>query len=145
MSRTLAFIGILLLFSGCSPFSSSDNSELDDARARWVNTAITDYIYTLTVGCFCAEAGSYDLEVRGGLVVSVTPSKGGFSGGDDYVGRTIDELFGVLAQAYAQGADDIIVTYDAALGFPVTISIDYILDSSDDEIFYGVRAFERLN
>ena len=138
---TLAFI----LFSGCSLFSSSDNSELDDARARWTRAGISDYNYKLTVSCFCSETGTFDVEVRDGVVVNINPSAGVNSSGGESVGQTIDELFAVLAQAYAQNADQVLVEYIALLGYPTSISIDYNQDVTDDEIFYGVDSFERAN
>lgn len=128
----------LALLSGCSIFNSSDNSDLDDARERWTSAAISDYIYSLTVSCFCSETGTFEVEVRNGVVVGVTPSAS--------VGKTVDELFGVVAQAYAQNADTVTVSYDAELGYPTSITIDYVSDGvSDDEIFYGAENLEPLN
>ena len=139
---TLAFI----LFSGCSLFGGSDGSELDKARPNWARAGISDYNYKLTVSCFCGEAGTFDVEVRNGVVVNTTPSSGvESSGGGESVGKTMDELFGVLAQAYAQNADEVLVEYTALLGYPTFISIDYNLNVTDDEIFYGVDNFERLD
>ena len=86
------------------------------------------------------------MEVRNGVVVNTTPSSGvESSGGGESVGKTMDELFGVLAQAYAQNADEVLVEYTALLGYPTFISIDYNLNVTDDEIFYGVDNFERLD
>ena len=137
MVRVSAITLALILFSGCSLFNSSDNSELDDARARWTRAGISDYNYELTISCFCGETGTFDVEVRNGAVVSVTPSAS--------IGKTMDELFGVLADAYGRNADVTTVSYDALLGYPTSISIDYIRNVSDDELFYGVDSFERLN
>ncbi len=136
----------LILFSGCSLFGGSDSSELDKARANWARAGISDYNYKLTLSCFCGETGTFDVEVRNGVVVTTTPLAGvQFSGGDERVGKTMDDLFGVLAQAYAQNADEVLVEYIALLGYPTSISIDYEREVSDDEIFYGVDSFERLN
>jgi len=136
----------LLLFSGCSLFGGSDSSDLDRARANWVRAGISDYNYKLTIGCFCAETGTFDVEVRNGVVVNTTVSSGANSpGGGEGAGKTMDDLFGVLAQAYAQNADEVLVEYIALLGYPTSISIDYVREVSDDEIFYGVDSFERLD
>ena len=90
----------LLLFSGCSLFGGSDGSELDKARANWARAGISDYNYKLTVSCFCAETGTFDVEVRNGVVVNTTSSSGAISpGGSESAGKTMDDLFGVLAQA----------------------------------------------
>ena len=109
-----------------------------------MRAGISDYNYKLTVGCFCGEAGTFDVEVRNGVVVNAAPSSGQSSGGEG-AGKTMDDLFGVLTQAYAQNADEVVVEYIALLGYPTSISIDYTRGVSDDEIFYGVDSFERLD
>ena len=136
---------VLILFSGCSLFNSSDNSELDNARANWTRAGISDYDYKLTVSCFCGNTGTFDVEVRNGVVVNTTPSSGVELSGGESVGKTMDDLFGVLAQAYALNADQVLVDYTAVLGYPTSISIDYVQGVSDDEIFYGVDNFERFD
>ena len=145
MLRIFLITLALILFSGCSLFSSSDGSELDEAQARWARAGITDYNYKLTVSCFCGETGTFDVEVRNGVVVNTTSSSGVHFSGGESVGKTMDDLFGVLAQAYAQNADQVLVEYTALLGYPTSISIDYLREVTDDEIFYGVDSFERLD
>lgn len=136
----------LLLFSGCSLFGGSDSSELDNARANWARAGISDYNYKLTVICFCGETGRFDVEVRNSVVVNTTRIPGvQSSGGGGSIGKTMDDLFDVLAQAYAQNADQVLVEYAALLGYPTSISIDYVQEVSDDEISYGVDGFERLD
>ncbi len=127
----------LVILSGCSVFSSSDNRELDDAREKWTRAGISDYSYSITVSCRCADTGTFDVVVRNDRVVSTTPSASTV--------KTVDELFGVLAQAYAQNAEMITASFDALLGYPTSISIDYALNAVDDEVFYTIENLERLD
>ncbi len=133
---------LFLLFSGCSIFSSSDNKELDDARARWTRAGISDYNFVFTITCFCVETGTFDVEVQNNIVVHVTSLPDSEMVGNE-VGKTIGDLFGILAEAYARNADQVTVSYDPALGFPTSIALDYIAEAIDDEVSYGVENFVR--
>lgn len=138
---TLAFI----LFSGCSSFGGTDSSELDNARASWARAGISDYDYELTVGCFCFGSGTYLVEVRNSAVANVTPVAVEIPANSELAEKTVEDLFAVLAGAYAQNAAVVDVNYDGGLGYPLSISIDYNAQTADDEISFAVDGFERLD
>jgi len=54
---------------------------------------------------------------------------------------TVDGLFDVIASANARNAAVLDASYDASLGYPTSISIDYTRNVADDEITYSVSAF----
>ena len=47
--------------------------------------------------------------------------------------QTIEELFDTIADAYAQNAAVISVTYDPDASYPVSVGIDYDLGIADEE------------
>jgi Family of unknown function (DUF6174) len=71
--------------------------------------------------------------------------------GKGFIPLTMDDLFDVLDEAYANHADVVQVSYDRDLGYPMEISIDpnYGCQNpedncgvSDDEIEYTVKSFQ---
>ena len=135
------FAGLCFL-GGCSIFSSSDRSQLTDAQALWARAEIADYNYLLSVACECL-GGRYDVEVRNQTVVTATPLDGQPDG--SLGEKTVDDLFSIIVDAIARNAVELDVTYDGGLGYPLSISIDYDRNVIDDEIFYTVEDFERVN
>jgi hypothetical protein len=52
---------------------------------------------------------------------------------------TVDGLFDFIADAIDRGAETIDVTFDAELGLPTHIRVDYRLGLADEEIAYEVE------
>jgi hypothetical protein len=137
----------LILLSGCSLFGDGVDDELEEARRRWVRAEVAHYRFTLTLGCFCLESGPYLIEVQSGEIVAFEPLGEHEIPGDslDRARLTIDDLFGFISEAFADDADEITVEYDPALGYPTSISIDYVREAVDEEIGYTVSDFVRLD
>jgi hypothetical protein len=57
---------------------------------------------------------------------------------------TVEELFGVLEQAFDNGADKVDATYDATLGVPIDVDIDPMRDAIDEEHGFVVEGFTVL-
>lgn len=58
--------------------------------------------------------------------------------------KTVDALLSLISQGLAIDPQDARITYDATLGYPLTINIDPVTSISGDEIVYKVTSFEKL-
>ena len=121
-------------------------AQLAEARTRWAGNGPAGYDYTFTRGCFCPEefVGPYQVSVRQGEIVTAS-----FRGTDlfeigvleigryDEIVKTVDGLFDEIERAIRE-ADAVTAEYDPVLGFPTTVSIDWILNAADDEVSYAI-------
>jgi hypothetical protein len=124
-------------------------AELRAQRERWAAQRIEDYQLTLSRSCFCAPEGA-------GLVV-LTVLDGEpvewlyFLSGDPLepewqaVFPTVDGLFDFVEDAIDRGAETIEVTYDAELGLPTHVRVDYRQALADEEIAYEVEKILRID
>ncbi|MDX1419890.1 MAG: DUF6174 domain-containing protein [Rubricoccaceae bacterium] len=159
MRLPVAFVALLLL-AGCDLFgesrpervrarpvvTSSTAEGLADARGRWAEADLDDYQLEYTRACEClrAAAGPFLVTVEGGAVTEVEPLSGEPLP-DGYEPFTVVRLFDAIDEAFDEGADAVDVVYDAALGFPVRIAIDYDARVADEELYLEVTGFERLD
>jgi hypothetical protein len=133
----------LLTTPGCELFGSISNKDSDLATHKriWARYNTGTYTYSLQRSCFCWLAGPFKIEVRDNEIVAVTPdpvlSVSEVLPEDFYIFQTVDELFELIEEAYAQGADDVEIEY-SNYGYPNSITIDYILNAVDDELYLGV-------
>ncbi|MEW6241740.1 MAG: DUF6174 domain-containing protein [Chloroflexota bacterium] len=143
-NRILIALVLVLFLSACS------GGALQSNREKWDSQAASHYRFNLSIGCFCPyhEIMPLTVEVQDGQIVSMTdvngqPVREEFRANFEEA-ATIEGLFAIVEQAASGGADEIKVEYDAAYGFPSSISIDYIKEAMDDEISYHVLNFEVL-
>jgi hypothetical protein len=126
----------LLLFAIALGACADESLGLEDARARWQHAAITDYAFDYhTRGA--APRVSANIVVQGGAATAITDLGGSVGTLDPQYAPTIDSLFDHIAQEIA-GSDDVEVTWDPALGFPVDA---YFSGGSEGDGF-KVSAFE---
>lgn len=143
----LIFLAVVL--TACSAVQTNEFSR---NRDKWQQAGITSYRYTLLMSCFCVfmEKMPLTIEVRNGETVSITYTDGTPVASDDpnfeHFARyaTIDLIFADLETNLNGGADEVIVSYDAAYGYPAQIDIDYIKDAIDDELSLTISNFEVL-
>jgi hypothetical protein len=156
MLRSARFVALLavalssVLLSACvtpREGGSGDPAEgettreaLAAARARWEAAGPDAYQFVFTNGCFCPEdvRGPFTLTVRDGAVAEVR-----------YQGRpvpvdterhlSVEAVFDRLEAAFDRDADAVRVTYDAALGYPVTAYVDYEAMAADEEDRFELR------
>lgn len=143
-NRILIAFVLVLFLSACS------GGALQSSREKWDSQSISHYRFNLFIGCFCPYADIMPLtvEVKDGQVVSLTdvngqPIREEFRANFEEA-ATVERLFAIVESAASGGADEVKVEYDAAYGFPASISIDYIKEAVDDEIGYQVSNFEVL-
>ena len=137
----LAALALLLVASGCSVFGAGrgGNPDLAAARARWSASGLRAYTMTQSRSCFCPRdaTGPFRVAVRDGAVTQVT-----LDGKPVPTDRalTVEDLFDLLADAYARGADEVRVTYHASLGYPTELWVDYEQRIADEETGYAITA-----
>lgn len=153
------FVLTLLLMAGCAPTATPDPGTepaaepnapatsaegpeaLAEARARWADAGLSAYRYQIEYACFCPpEAmGPFTVTVRGGVVEpsgQTAPPGGALP--------TVEDLFARIEGAFAEGADAVDVTYDAARGYPLSIYIDYEQLMADEEFRATLSGLEPL-
>ena len=120
---------------GPAPPEGLDASALR-AWEQWQQADLDDYTYRLSVECFCPTVHG-DVRVSDDRVVAIAgqPYRGQTVIGFDEA-PTIEGLFGELAHALSK-ADDVTVAYDADIGVPTVIRVDWIEHAIDDEIRYA--------
>ena len=132
MTNRLAARIIVLVALGCSDtlLSSDEVRELNRAEGRWKARGFADYTYEMQRLCFCPpEINRWTrVTVRAGVVVDATPVEPDPTYPITTLSywQPIDSLFVQLRQAaddsYGSGAySDVIVQYDAQLGYPTRI------------------------
>jgi hypothetical protein len=130
--------------TGCDSVGPEVETDLDRARATWQSAAIRDYTYVVQRGCFCAPdaLGPVRVTVEDGVVTeAVYLDSGRPVGAFGNLFPAVEGLFDLIRDAVADKAYRVDVAYDAELGFPTVIDIDYIENAVDDELMVWARDF----
>lgn len=142
-ARVLTAAVAALLGAACSGNGAGPEGTFVDereARARWEAAGLDDYAITVGRSCFCdrASVGRAVVTVRDGAVTSAVWVDSGEPVPERFrdLFPGVDGLFALLADARAEGAEDIVVTFDPRFGSPTEIRLDFIVAAVDDEIFY---------
>jgi hypothetical protein len=142
---------LVLLGAACAHASGAQTSSSNTAkahRAQWEAANVTDYTWSIYVGCMC-DPGTAIVKVVDSKPVDARENGQTFSIEKDekfgLIPLTVDELFDQLDQAYSTGADTVDVSFDPTLGFPSELRVDPSRITSDDEIEYRVEGLERAN
>jgi hypothetical protein len=118
-------------------------TELEKAEARWENGPFgsgVPYVYTVQRMCFCPIEWIGPVRVvvgSGGVTRTYVDSGDPVTESVEDAFPTVEGLFDILREAYAEEADDVGVTYDATLGYPIEFGIDYDEMTADEEL--GMR------
>ena len=151
MRKTL--LALLPFLTGCVIFTSDSKdlqTDIDENRALWDGAAITDYsmrFQRLCVICPIDFLIPVRITVRGDTVDTVTDLDSGapVEGIAEGTFLTIDDLFLIIQDAIDQNASEIDARYDAVLGYPTDIDIDFSRSVFNDETQFMIREFEPLN
>ena len=125
---------------------------LDDARARWQSAALARYEYGYHKYCECHRESPPEtvVTVNGDAVTGVRHRPAGSTIEVPAADKnfeyywTVDGLFGLIAAALDRGVQ-VRAAYDAALGYPREIYIDYDADFIGDELDLRVTGVTRLD
>jgi hypothetical protein len=148
----VVFLALLLASSCREPTgvtgSSEARLELEHAMERWALTSPAAYEVTVRPSCFCdiGELRPVVVRVRGGTVESRRYTDDGTDVPAERAGSypTVTRLFAFIADADAKHAARIGVTYDAALGYPVSIYVDYDEAIADEEAGFTTSDFHAI-
>ena len=127
------------------------DANLDAARARWKSAAIANYEYGYNKYCDCHRESPPEtvVTVRGGTVTGVRHRPVGTTVEVPAADKnlqyywTVDGLFELVAAAQARGVQ-VRAAYDAELGFPREIYIDYDAKLIGDELDLRMTGVTRL-
>ena len=115
--------------------------ELEEAQELWRSQRPLRYVYTIQRQCFCGEdaRGPVRVTVDGETVASQLYGDGRPVNAAA-VGwfPSVDGLFAVLLEAFAEDAHEIRVTYDPQLSVPIDFWIDYSQNTIDEELGFIV-------
>ena len=138
MRRALGYflMANLGLGAACSP--SVDDHGLTAARARWARRAPADYRFVWTRACECPPelARPIEISVASDQLTGAVYTDDRTAVADSYRStlRTIDGMFDDLQMAIDQSADEIDLGFDAALGYPTSVFVDYSRQIADEEL-----------
>jgi len=143
---------IALALAACSTGAQAGGNQTEVERnlEKWQDANISHYRFNVSITCFCVFSQDMPLviEVMDGEVVSMEFQNGNAI--DDTSRElfdkfaTIDRIFAEIEADLAGAADKITVTYDPTYGYPVDLTIDYVEEATDDELYITVSGFEAL-
>ncbi|RPJ25750.1 MAG: hypothetical protein EHM33_13640 [Chloroflexi bacterium] len=150
--KKLLFIFMTLALVACTAAGNAmgSQSEIEQNKEKWQEASIPHYRYHLFISCFCVFTQDMPLiiEVDNGEIVSMEYQSGNEI---DATSRelfekyaTIDRLFAELEADLNGAADEVIAKYDATYGFPTEVTIDFVKEATDDELYLTLSNFEEL-
>jgi hypothetical protein len=141
------FFALVLTLSACG-----SGSTFQQNQKKWEGQNINHYRFTITVSCFCPFANvEVTYEVQNGQVLNQSVQASPDNPVDeaqvsdffkDY--NTIEKVFDYVGKAVSD-ADETTIEYDATYGFPTSVSVDWIKQAVDDEMYLTLSKFEPLS
>lgn len=148
--KKLLFLLMTLILASCTVAGNALGSEIEQNQEKWQDANISHYRYHLSITCFCVFSQDMPLivEVQDGKVVSMEFQNGNpiDPGSRELFEKyaTIDRLFTELEADLNGAADEVTAKYDATYGFPTEVTIDFVKDATDDELYLNLSNFEKL-
>ena len=156
--KILTFFGLILVvvaitiglkimpIQANSPDNSQPIVELKENRKLWRSQRFKTYQFTYQQQCFCVPPANTPLKVsvKNGKITQVINLNTNQSITDLDFPNNIDQLFEIIETAIKENADEILVNYDATLGYPTRIAIDYQTMLADDEVTYLAENLVKL-
>jgi hypothetical protein len=150
--KRLLFIFLTLALAACTAVGNAmgSQSEIEQNKEKWQDANISHYRYHLSITCFCVFTQYMPLiiEVDNGEVVSMEFQSGNEidESNREYFDKyaTIDRLFAELEADSNGAADEVIAKYDPSYGFPTEVTIDFVQEATDDELYLSLSNVEEL-
>jgi len=138
--KYLTLILGLLLFS-CT--KSGENEDLSTNLSKWNKANISNYEFTLTIGCFCPEAvaGPHQIKVAADTIASVNGRP--YDHSTMSLIMTIDQLFAYVRKGIGRDPYQKSITYNFQYGYPETVYFDFEKNMADEEIGYNITGFKK--
>ena len=129
----------VVMLAACSDATAPDE-KLNAARRRWAQQGPASYSMVVHRSCECTPegAGPVLVRVRNGAVESRQYTATGASVPASLadVFPSVEGLFQLIEDARRQRPNSLEVRYDATLGYPTLISVDFDRMIADDEFVY---------
>jgi hypothetical protein len=140
------FFVLVLTLSACG-----SGSAFQQNQDKWESQNINHYRFTVAVSCFCPFANvEVTYEVQNGQVLNQSVQAPTDNPVDEaqvsdfYQSyNTIEKVFGYVGGAIKE-ADETTIEYDSTYGFPINVSVDWIKQAIDDEMYLTISNFESL-
>jgi hypothetical protein len=138
------------VLAACTVAGNALGTEIEQNKEKWQDANISHYRYHLSITCFCIFSQDMPLivEVQDGKIVSMEFQNGNpiDPGSRELFEKyaTIDRLFTELEADMNGAADEVTAKYDATYGFPTEVTIDFVKDATDDELYLNLSNFEKL-
>jgi len=140
------FFILVLTLSACS-----GESTFQQNQDKWKGQNINHYRFTVAVSCFCPFANvEVTYKVLNGEVMEQTVQSSPDNPVDEALVsdfyqpyNTIEKVFDYVGSAIKE-ADETTIEYDSTYGFPTTVSVDWIKQAVDDEMYLTLSNFEVL-
>ncbi len=148
--RTIAIMLLALGaggMGGCATGTGPNLEGLERARARWAAQGVDSYEVDVRRLCFCAFDVTRAVRVHvanGHATARTYIDTGEPVVQDPELFPDIPGLFDLIEEAIDQDAHSIEVDYDSDLGYPLSISIDYLEHAVDEELTMIVDRFHPL-
>lgn len=140
------FLILVLTISACG-----GGSVFQQNQKKWEGQNINHYRFTVAVSCFCPFANvEVTYEVLNGQVVNQSVQSSPDNPVDEALVsdfyqsyNTIEKIFDYVGGAI-NDADETTIEYDPTYGFPTDISVDWIKQAVDDEMYLTLSNFKAL-
>ena len=142
--------GIAALLIGCSGQAEEEQAastglqSLQDNREKWAEADIGHYRFTYKRVCFCLPEDNIVIEVEDGTVESAVYAESGQAVDPARLAelQSIEQLFDMIAEAFANNAHAVRAGYNDAYGYPFDVYIDYDQMIADEELGFQILKFE---
>ena len=139
-----AAILALVLASGCIENRlTTPSGQLQTAWSKWALTHPASYQMTYQKLCFCGETRAVIIVFRNGAIESAKYLDTGATAPTAGL-PSVDDVFNIINDAVSRNAATINASYDATLGYPVSVFIDYFANAADDELTITISNFTPL-
>lgn len=122
------------------------SQKLDKMQSQWQSHGLDNYRFQFQWACFCPAEYHEPVwvTVEEGEITSVKAVDPNFEAElpDKSEYRTINELFNFIKDGVEKDVYEIQVSYDEAMGYPVSAYIDYEIDILDEEQGFDILKFE---
>ena len=129
------FVAVLVTLAACAYV---DDRELSEAREQWSHEALHSYDLTWQQACICEPAWNRPIRisVTAGQITSAMYVDDGEAVAEPVRSHlaTVDGVFHKIEDALEGDASQVDVEYDATLGYPASVFVDYNRRTADEEL-----------
>ncbi|AOY82837.1 DUF6174 domain-containing protein [Moorena producens JHB] len=138
---------MILPLSACASDPSPEQL-LEQNQERWETQKLDNYRYRLQVSCYCIGevTNPVVVEIRNGETTSIVAADSGKPVNRKFFNTydSVLKLFDVVQKAIDKDYYKLDVTYDANLGYPTQIDMDFREQIADDERTLTIGNLEEL-